>query len=340
VRNPLPARGGTPPETLTEAKLLAPHAFRTELQRAITAEDYARLAERHPKVQRAAAALHWTGSWYEVLVAIDPRSSDAGHRQEPAAAAFVEAVRQTVERHLDLEEFRISPGGEMAGRVAGVLQELRRGVERDEPPKRLAILVRESLPALRQEHDRAVARDYERLAPWTGEIVAGLDRALDVLPEPTADAPAGDRLLQEIEEYLGSRRRIGHDLLVTQAQYVPLDIALEVCVLPNFLRGHVKAALLDLFSNRTLPGGQRGFFHPDNLSFGDDIFLSRLIATAQAVPGVESVVVSRLQRLFEEANREIEAGVLSLSPFEIARLDNDPSSPENGQLRLEMRGGR
>ncbi|HEX2740566.1 MAG TPA: hypothetical protein VHM69_08975, partial [Rubrobacter sp.] len=212
--------------------------------------------------------------------------------------------------------------------------------ERDEPPKRLAALVRESLPSLNEEHDRAVARDYERLAPWTGDIVAALDRSLGMLPGHMTDAPEGDLLLQEIEEYLRPSRRIGHDLLVTQAQYVPLDIMLEVCVLPSFLRGHVKAALLDHFSNRTLPDGRRGFFHPDNLSFGDGIFLSRLIATAQAVPGVESVVVTRLQRLFETPNREIEAGVLSLSPFEIARLDNDPSSPENGQFRLEMRGGR
>ena len=340
-RNPLPARGGTPPESLTEAKLLAPHAFRTDLRRAITAEDYARLAERHPRVQRAAAALHWMGSWYEVLVAIDPRG-DAGAGGETAAstAAFVDAVRQTVQRHLELEEFRISPGGEMAGRVIGILRELQASAERDEPPKRLAALVRENLPSLSEEHDLAVARDYERLAPWTGDIVAALDRALGMLPERMTDAPEGDPLLREIEEYLSPSRRIGHDLLVTQAQYVPLDIVLEVCVLPNFLRGHVKAALLDLFSNRTLPDGRRGFFHPDNLSFGDSIFLSRLIATAQAVPGVESVAVSRLQRLFEEPNREIEAGALSLSPFEIARLDNDPSSPENGQLRLEMRGGR
>jgi len=340
-RNPLPAQGGTAPETLTEAKLLAPHTFRTELQRAITAEDYARLAERHPKVQRAAAELRWTGSWYEVMVAIDLRS-DVGPRGELAAAAsaFVDAVRLTVERHLDLEEFRISPGGEMAGRVISILRELQGSLERDEPPKRLAALVRESLPSLREEHDRALASDYERLEPWTDGIVVGLDRALTMLPEHTTDAPAGDRLLQEIEEYLSSRRRIGHDLFVRQAQYVPLDIALEVCVLPNFLRGHVKAALLDLFSNRKLPDGRRGFFHPDNLSFGDSIFLSRLVATAQALTGVESVSVTKLQRLFEEANREIETGVLTLNPFEIGRLDNDPNSPENGQLRLEMRGGR
>jgi hypothetical protein len=55
VRNPLPAVGGTTPEPIEQAKLLAPSAFRTTLARAITAGDYARLAEAHPGVQRAAA---------------------------------------------------------------------------------------------------------------------------------------------------------------------------------------------------------------------------------------------------------------------------------------------
>jgi predicted phage baseplate assembly protein len=227
-RNPLPARGGTAPEPLTDAKLFAPYAFRTELRRAVTAEDYARLAERHRKVGRAAAALRWTGSWYEALVAIDPR----------------------------------------------------------------------------------------------GEVEAGND------------------LLDEIQKCLYPYRRIGHDLVVARAEYVPLDVALEVCVRPDFLRGHVKAALLDAFSNRTLVDGRRGFFHPDNLSFGDDVFLSELVAAAQAVTGVESVQATRLERLGEGPNGEIESGVLPLGPLEIARLDNDPDFPENGRLRLEMRGVR
>jgi len=31
---------------------------------------------------------------------------------------------------------------------------------------------------------------------------------------------------------------------------------------------------------------------------------------------------------------------LPLGPLEIARLDNNPSFPENGKLTLDMRGGR
>jgi hypothetical protein len=115
---------------------------------------------------------------------------------------------------------------------------------------------------------------------------------------------------------------------------------MTVCVHPHYLRGHVKSALLEVFSNRVRDDGGKGFFHPDNLSFGDGIYLSRLIAAAQAVEGVESVEVTRLERLGEGPNREIEFGVLPLGPLEIAQLDNDPSLPENGTFTLKMGGGR
>jgi len=230
LRNPLPATGGTNPESTVEAKLFAPHAFRKILQRAITADDYVQIVMRDfgNKVQRAAATLRWTGSWIEVLVAIDPFGSE----------------------------------------------------ETDE------------------------------------------------------------ELLCEIKHHLHRYRRIGHDVNVVQASYVALDIALTVCVLPNFLRGHVKAVLLDVFSSRLNVSGSKGFFHPDNLSLGEGIFLSKIVATAQAVVGVENVVVKRLERFFAGPNQEIEKGLLALGPFEVARLDNDPSFPENGKFTLDMRGGR
>ena len=93
-------------------------------------------------------------------------------------------------------------------------------------------------------------------------------------------------------------------------------------------------------SNRLLADGKRGLFHADSLTFGDSIYLSKLVAAAQAVPGVESVQVTRLQRQFEAPNNEIENGVLPLGPLEVARLDNDPSFPEHGRLTLILKGGR
>ena len=70
VRNLLPAQGGADPESPDAIKLQAPEAFRTQ-ERAVTEDDYARMAERHPQVQRAAARLRWTGSWYTMFVSID-----------------------------------------------------------------------------------------------------------------------------------------------------------------------------------------------------------------------------------------------------------------------------
>ena len=160
------------------------------------------LAERNPKVQRAAAALRWTGSWYEVLVAIDPLGSEE----------------------------------------------------------------------------------------------------------------ADDALLDEIAAYLEHYRRIGHDLKVVPAHYVPLDIAMTICVLPHYLRGHVKAALLDVFSSGMRTNGRPGFFYPDNLTFGEGIALSKLVATAQAVTGVQSVTVTRLERFGEGPNGELTTSSCRLAP--------------------------
>src|SRR6476619_6293774 len=43
-RNPLPATGGTDPESVADVKMFAPHAYRRVLERAVAASDYAKLA--------------------------------------------------------------------------------------------------------------------------------------------------------------------------------------------------------------------------------------------------------------------------------------------------------
>jgi hypothetical protein len=203
--------------------------------------------------------------------------------------------------------------------------------------------------AFRKKLQRAIiAGDYQSLAARnpklqraSGELVwTGSWYEADVAVDPLGGETAGDELLKDIQTYLDRYRRMGHDLHVEQAEYVPILLSLEVCALPHYQPGHVKAALLEAFSNRVLAGGKRGFFHPDNLTFGEGIYLSKIVATAQAVAGVECVQVKKLQRLFEAPNHEIDNGILPLRLAEIAQLDNDPNFPERGKLEIHVGGGR
>jgi hypothetical protein len=91
--NPVPGWGGRAPETLDEVRERAPIAFRSQ-ERAVTADDYAAAAQRHPQVARAVAAIEWTGSWRTVFVAVDRvggRPVDAAFAGE--VAAFLERFR-------------------------------------------------------------------------------------------------------------------------------------------------------------------------------------------------------------------------------------------------------
>lgn len=228
VWNPFPAVGGTAPQTLDDVRTNAPTAFLDTIERAVTADDYATLAMRHPQVRRAAATLRWTGIGYAARVAI---------------------------------------------------------------------------------------------APYGGEQVA-------------------QAVLNDVARFLERYRRVGHTLEVCAATYISLDIELEVHVAPDYLRGHIEVALLDAFGTGPARRAAQGLFAPDNLNFGDDIYLSRIVAAAQAVEGVVRVVVMRFERMFVPSHDALASGVLPLASQEIARLDNDPNFPEHGRIRFRMRGGR
>jgi uncharacterized phage protein gp47/JayE len=92
VRNPLPAVGGVAPEHVEDVRRLAPVAFRTQ-ERAVTADDYARVAERHPHIQRAAATFRWTGSWRTVFVTVDPLRGHAPDGFDATVETFLEPYR-------------------------------------------------------------------------------------------------------------------------------------------------------------------------------------------------------------------------------------------------------
>jgi hypothetical protein len=70
VTNPLPASGGVDPEPIASIRINAPQAYRVQ-ERAVTADDYAAAAMRHPEVANAMAFARWTGAWQTMTVCID-----------------------------------------------------------------------------------------------------------------------------------------------------------------------------------------------------------------------------------------------------------------------------
>src|SRR5262249_44584410 len=72
VSNPLPAAGGLMPESIENARMRAPYAFRTQ-ERAVTLADYERVAMQCPTVAvlRAIASYRVTRSWRTVLIIVE-----------------------------------------------------------------------------------------------------------------------------------------------------------------------------------------------------------------------------------------------------------------------------
>jgi len=143
----------------------------------------------------------------------------------------------------------------------------------------------------------------------------------------------------KIRRHLERFRLAGYDLEVNGPEFVPLDILMMVCVKSGYFKSHVKESLLRVFSRHDLPDGRRGFFHPDNFTFGQPVYLSQIYQRALEVAGVASVEVKRFQRWGKKANKEKEQGFLEPDSLEVIRLDNDPNFPENGKIDFEMYGG-
>lgn len=170
---------------------------------------------------------------------------------------------------------------------------------------------------------------------WTGSWHT-MFITVDQIGGRLMDAAFESALVRHVEPF----RMAGHDLEFNDPVYVSLELDITVCVADGYFRSAVREALLRVLSNRDLPGGTKGLFHPDLLSFGQKVFLSPIYAAARKVPGVESLEVTRFQRQGQDETRFLKAGRMDLNRLEIPRLDNDPNFPEHGILRLTLHGGK
>jgi predicted phage baseplate assembly protein len=179
-------------------------------------------------------------------------------------------------------------------------------------------------------------RDVQRAAAsfrWTGSWHTVFVTA-DRLGGVEVDAPFAARMRKHLERF----RMAGYDLAFDAPRFVPLDLALHVCVKSGFFAGKVLADVKRVLSSGVLPDGRLGTFHPDHFTFGTPVYLSRVVGAVHAVAGVDSVHAERFQRLVDPSPTSLEEGVIPMGRLEIARLANNPSFPEHGRIELSVGG--
>ena len=91
-------------------------------------------------------------------------------------------------------------------------------------------------------------------------------------------------------------RLIGEDLELRPPRYVPLEIHVVVCAGEAYWREDLRFVLEQEFSDGWTSDGRRGFFHPDEWTFGQALHRSAIEGRIHRVTGIEHVVRIAMKR--------------------------------------------
>ena len=186
------------------------------------------------------------------------------------------------------------------------------------------------------EQDPGVQRALARRR-WTGSWYAQ-----EVTLDPVAARADDVALITGVTAVLEVRRMAGVDVELERPLYVALELVLDGCVLPGYLRPDVERGLADVFTSGLRSDGQRGFFHPDRFTFGQPLLLSDVVAAAMTVGGLAWVELSRFARADAtpaQAAATLAAGEIDMASRELLRCDSDPDDPEAGHIGFLLGGG-
>lgn len=169
---------------------------------------------------------------------------------------------------------------------------------------------------------------------WTGSWLTAL-----VTPDPHNAIAVTPGQRAELTAQLERVRQAGRETHALDPQFANVDLEIAVCVEPGAFRGEVKERVLAALFGTGGLRPRRGFFSPDNFTFGTPLERSRLEAVIQAVPGVRAVEEINIRRRGWFALRPFTELFYQPGPNEVLRVENDPNLPERGAVRLDMRGG-
>lgn len=170
---------------------------------------------------------------------------------------------------------------------------------------------------------------------WTGSWVT-----VRITLDPEETSTISPELRRKVFDHLMSVKMAGYDLQIFPAYYVPLEIDIRFCLQDMSFRDQVFRDLNSALGDDLGADDSKGFFHPDNWSFGQSVTLSGLYAAIARVQGIDCAEVMTFKRLLKPQNDELTAGIIPMQWDEIPRLENDRNFPEHGKMNFELVGGR
>jgi Baseplate J-like protein len=161
---------------------------------------------------------------------------------------------------------------------------------------------------------------------WTGSWYTAF-----IAAEPESGTGLSPALARTLRTYVDRYRLAGQDVKLEGADYVPLQIDLTICVDPAYFQSDVEQMVRKVLG---------ALFAPGRFQLGQTVYLSPIYAAARSVAGVLTVAATIFQPQGGATVSYVQMGEIPMGPFQVARLDNDPSFPNHGRLTLTMAGGK
>jgi hypothetical protein len=170
---------------------------------------------------------------------------------------------------------------------------------------------------------------------WTGSWLTVLTSA-----DPAGSEEPTIGQLTSLTGLLDQRRLAGYESYVLPPHYVSIDLQITVCGQPSAFASDVHTAVLTRLQPGPLPGGAAGFFDHSQWGFGQALESSALLAAIQSCPGVVGVYQVQYRQRGMQLDWAPLPDTLVVAADEILRVDNDPSRPEAGSLRVSVEGSK
>ena len=242
--------------------------------------------------------------------------------------------------HLVLDDAEIAKFGRAGLRVLNPLRSWG-----GSPPQRAEDARLFAPSAFREQRRCVVIEDYvnaarrhvevdDAAARW---IWAGAGRVARIHVARTDDLSVDQAFRDRLEAWFEPFLLVGRRIEIEPPIHVPVEIGLRVTLEP----GHDVDVFRYLVEHPERDAGRQlaELFGPGRYGFGEDVYLSEVIAAVAAMPGVARVRVDRFRRSGDpDARDRTDAGFLAVDPCEIAHLGRAADSAD-GIFRIDIERG-